>query len=87
MKDLCSLSHLDGVDHSGDEHGEDDITIEVAPLCYGSRHNGGTGGSKGALKHWTQTSLLADTTQFLLGRRRKRTWWGPDRSERSVSSR
>ena len=44
-------SHLDGVNHSGDEHCEDDITIEISPLGYGTTHDGCTGGRKGA-QHW-----------------------------------
>ena len=43
------ISHLDGVNHSGDEHCKDNITVEIAPLSYGATHYSGAGRGEGAL--------------------------------------
>ena len=69
-------SHLDGINHSGDEHGEDDVTVEVAPLCYGARHYGGTGRSEGALKHDGTHSSLIPADKVLTWKKKKANFSG-----------
>ena len=64
------MPHLNRIDYTGDQHGEDDVAIEVPPLCYGARHDGSAGGSEGALNYWKQ--ILFCERNFLLGKRRMR---------------
>ena len=54
------ISHLDGVNHSGDEHCKDNVTVEIAPLSYGATHYSGAGRSEGALFRSNSAMLLAD---------------------------
>ena len=40
---------LNRINHTSQNNGEQNVTIEVAALSYGTGHNGGTSGGKGAL--------------------------------------
>ena len=53
---LTVRPHLYWVHDPSDQHGEDNVAVEVASLRDGSRHNCCAGRSKCTLKHWRERS-------------------------------
>ena len=49
--------HHQGVDYPSHHWTEDDVTIETAPLSYGSGNYGGAGRGKSALKHFKKEGI------------------------------
>ena len=89
------ISHLDGVNHSGDEHCKDNITVEIAPLSYGATHYSGAGRGEGALLQviarveayisWGQATYLEKEESVVIISNEEEIFVSDERAARSKS--